>query len=566
MSESCFFSTNEKGCYFLSSLSDFSSYQGWFVFFENGWDLFKIIDNVSGDFSVSLGGSTLFLDSSSVQDFFIDLDFRFIHDFDDRGRIYDVYEKDGLVVVKYEKFFDNSLSEKLFSKFLVIRGLDSFSFLRDWLKKFYPYDAQRGALSELYVFRLLRGSSKRLVFGFGSTEEEAIINTLVKKKRVVGSSSSLLPDSAQKKLVDVERDALLSVDASFSSCVKKLSDGFAIFAGYPWFYQVWARDECISLIGLFLQKKFDVAKKIILRNLKSISAEGILPNRYPESVLGSADAAGWLFQRSFLFLKSVKDYFSKKELLLLEEKLDLFLNNCKDRSYKGLIYSGSKETWMDTSINNSSRDGARVEIQALYLSALELKIYLRKLACDDGEVLRFRHLLRKKKTLIRNQLIKDKIIHDGFVNGVIDKSIRPNVFLAFYAYQGLAMKHQWEATFNHVLSDCWLVWGGLSSIGKSHHLFRDTYSGMSNESYHHGDSWFFINNIVALVLHKFDSKKYKGQIKKIKQASIHELLNEGFIGYCAEVSSAKVLEARGCLNQAWSNATLLELLLKTRGF
>jgi glycogen debranching enzyme len=171
--------------------------------------------------------------------------------------------------------------------------------------------------------------------------------------------------------------------------------------------------------------------------------------------------------------------------------------------------------------------------------------------------------LRKKKTLIRQQLVKDKIVYDGFSNGVLDINIRPNVFLAYYAYPGLAMKHQWESTFNHVLKDCWLEWGGLSSIGKSSSLFRDTYSGMTNESYHHGDSWFFVNNIAALALHDFDSKKFKKEIKKIKNASIQELLYGGFIGYCAEVSSAKQLESKGCLSQAWSSATLLELLLKS---
>jgi glycogen debranching enzyme len=221
---------------------------------------------------------------------------------------------------------------------------------------------------------------------------------------------------------------------------------------------------------------------------------------------------------------------------------------------------------MDTSVNGSNREGARVEIQALYLCALELKIFLRKLSNDKVEVSRFRHKLRKKKTLIRAQLVKNKIIHDGFNNGVLDATIRPNVFLAYYAYSGLAMKHQWEATFNHVLKDCFLEWGGVSSIGKSNSLFRDTYSGMTNESYHHGDSWFFVNNIAANVLYDFGSKHYKKEIKKIKEASIQELLYKGFIGYCAEVSSAKMLESRGCLSQAWSNATLLELLIKTRKF
>jgi hypothetical protein len=52
----------------------------------------------------------------------------------------------------------------------------------------------------------------------------------------------------------------------------------------------------------------------------------------------------------FVFENSGKDYFSQKELLLVEEKLDLFLKNCKEKSSKGLVYNGPKETWMDTNV------------------------------------------------------------------------------------------------------------------------------------------------------------------------------------------------------------------------
>jgi len=303
----------------------------------------------------------------------------------------------------------------------------------------------------------------------------------------------------------------------------------------------------------------------MIRNLRSVN-KGILPNRLPESVLGSADATGWLFQRIFLFLKisKNKDFgFSDKELLLVEEKLDEFIAYCRNNSSNGLVLNGPKETWMDTDVGVDSREGARVEIQALFLSALELKKYLRSLVGDSDSVFKFRNKIRNRKTLIRKQLIKDKVIRDGINDGSLDLSVRPNVFLAYYIYPGLAMKHQWSETFDFVLKESWLDWGGVSSIGKNHDLFVDTYSGMNNESYH-GDSWFFINNVVALVLYDFDAKKYRNKILKIRKASVHELLYSGFVGFCAEVSSAKKLESKGCLSQAWSSATLLELLLKTK--
>ncbi len=557
----CLFSTNIKGGYFFGSEFDFSAYQGWTLFFEESWDLFKVLDSVSGSFKAVVGEKSLLLESSVEEEFFIDLDFRWIHDFCDKGRIYEVFSKKDFLVVKYTKYFDDSLSKKLFSRFLVIRGLARFDLLSEWVRKDYPFDAERGALSSLYVFRLLKGSAKKLTFGFGLTEEEAVVNSLIKPVERV-EKNFVFSSSGQKKLSNSFEESIVIADNAFSSCVKlnKYREPM-IFAGYPWFYQVWARDECISLIGLFTQGKFDVAKKIILRNLKRISDEGILPNRFPDSVLGSADAAGWLFQRIRLALQLDSNFFSSKELSLVEKKLDSFLDFCKKKSYKGLVHNGPKETWMDTVDLDGvdTRSGARVEIQALYLSALDLKVFLVKRR--RGVVSSHIHKLKKKKSLIRSALIKDNILYDGVVEGVVDKTPRPNVFLAFYAYPNLAMKKQWFDTFEFVLGECWLDWGGLSSIGKNHYLFKDTYSGMSNESYHRGDSWFFVNNIAALSLYVLDKKHFKKYIFKICDASTLEMRERGFINHCAEVSSAKSLESKGCLAQAWSAATLLELLV-----
>ena len=560
MNELCLFKSSKHGSYFLSSNFDFSAYQGFFVFHENNWDLFKVIDRVSGNFNVSISDKTLFLESDESQDVVIDLDFRPIHDFDDKGRIYTVYEKDDFLIIKYEKFFDDSLNSKKFTKFLAIKGLNSFDLLKEWIKKNYSYDAERKTVSELYVFRLLKANVKKIVFGFGANEEEAIFSSLVNP---ISSDETFFENVNQLKLVD-ETKQLNQVGNAFNSCVKfnKKKEPM-IFAGYPWFYQVWSRDECISLIGLFYLRKFDVAKNIILRCLKNISENGILPNRFPESKLGSADATGWLFQRISLFFDSGDLNFSSKELLLIEEKLDCFLSACKKKSFKGLVYSGPKETWMDTEGPDGIdvRSGARVEIQALYLAALELKIKLRKFFEDDDSVSKWTHNLNKKKYLVRKQLVEDDVLCDGFDNG-LDFTLRPNVFLACYAFPGLVSRSQWVKTFDRVLDACWLDWGGLSSIDKRHELFCAVHTGIDNRSYHRGDSWFFVNNIAALAMIFVDKKRFSSKINMLKNASLTELFESGAEGFCAEISSANSLTSKGCLSQAWSSATLLELLLK----
>jgi glycogen debranching enzyme len=83
---------------------------------------------------------------------------------------------------------------------------------------------------------------------------------------------------------------------------------------------------------------------------------------------------------------------------------------------------------------------------------------------------------------------------------------------------------------------------------------------MDDASYHNGDSWYYINNYAALAMHRLDKEHYAKHISRIAHASKEEMLFSGFIGCCAEVSSAKQMKSEGCLSQAWSAASLIELL------
>ena len=79
-------------------------------------------------------------------------------------------------------------------------------------------------------------------------------------------------------------------------------------------------------------------------------------------------------------------------------------------------------------------------------------------------------------------------------------------------------------------------------------------------SYHRGDSWFWINNITAIVMHQVDKEFFSKYINKILEASTWELLYMGITGYAGELSSAKELRSEGCSAQLWSNSTYIELI------
>ena len=159
-----------------------------------------------------------------------------------------------------------------------------------------------------------------------------------------------------------------------------------------------------------------------------------------------------------------------------------------------------------------------------------------------------------------------KIVLEKFWNQSIlldnlnSREIRPNVFIAYYIYPQLLLDIEWETCFENTLKDLWLDFGGLSTIGKKSPSFTLSNTGEYEKSYHHGDSWFWINNLAAIALFKVNKKKFKAKIDKILRASTEEILWKGIIGAHSELSSAEKLESESCLNQAWSNAMFVELV------
>ncbi|MBW2991816.1 hypothetical protein KY345_01180, partial [Candidatus Woesearchaeota archaeon] len=145
-------------------------------------------------------------------------------------------------------------------------------------------------------------------------------------------------------------------------------------------------------------------------------------------------------------------------------------------------------------------------------------------------------------------------------DGKDDFTVRPNIFLAAYAYPDILRKEKWLQCFKYIIPELWLDWGGFSTIEKGHKLFTPEYTGEDNKSYHRGDSWFWINNYAAIALNRLGDSKLKPKIDKIIEASCEEILWKGIIGCHGELSSAKELRSEGCWSQLWSNASFIELV------
>ena len=481
----------------------------------------------------------------------IHFDTREIYDYSNNGRNYEIYTKKDLIIIKYLKIEEGK--EKKYEIYTAVKGIKLYEKPNEWIKKNYEYDSARK--SPPYNFFVYNG-----------------IRFEVDGKIEIRIASDFSEEKAIQKIAKISRKSLPRSDKDLAFvCAKESIKNFfvdvngkkGIYAGLPWFFQFWTRDEAISLGAFINLGMYNEVKDIIFRHLDKILDNGRISNRFPFANLGSADGVGWVFKRAQDLIEKLEsigklnEYISMDELGMIKEKLAFSIERTRENYFeKGLIRNFARETWMDTDFGNDTRDGYRIEIQALYLNMLK---FFRKICWMVGEEVSNDEEEEIKRN-IRDEFFDGRLLADG----LDDYTIRPNVFLAYYVYPELLKRSEWEIVFDNTLEALWCEWGGLSTIDKSSSLFCADYSGQDNRSYHRGDSWFFVNNITAITLNDINREKYKEYINKIIEANEKEILSLGIIGESSELSSASQLKSEGCLAQAWSSSTFVELVFATR--
>jgi glycogen debranching enzyme len=408
----------------------------------------------------------------------------------------------------------------------------------------YESDKERNSPPfEGAVYRALKIKSKKLVLSFSNDPQTAYNNA-----QQVYNNLPKLYEEAQTRVRKMIRNGVFASEdvwMAYNCCINSLDQLTAsdrVIAGFPWFFQPWTRDELISITNLSQQVK----KDIILRDIQYLKDDGRIPNILAENAQSNADSVGWLFTRMDDSMK----VFTVNERNIIREKIVesiMRLNVAYVRDL--LVCNGPKETWMDSQYSDNGRAGARIEIQALTLRTYQTAYRLTK----NEKFSRLAQLTEKK---VKKEFWNGRNLSDG----AGDPTIRPNVFIAAYVYFGLLKKDEWETCFDSILQNLWCEWGGLSSIDKKNPLFCPNSTGEDARSYHRGDSWYFLNNMAALVLHRTNAEKYRPYVEAVLKASTEDILWKGMAGHHSEISSAAIQKAEGCGAQAWSAAMYIELV------
>ncbi|MFT4310809.1 MAG: amylo-alpha-1,6-glucosidase [Candidatus Woesearchaeota archaeon] len=541
---------SQQGSYYLWHTQKYSRYEGWHVPKDD--TMLKIVDALVFDdtpthivdahriqwkggavqtFSMSTHSFATHVEHSTTP-LRIILDCRDIYDFEPFERVYALIETVQVhgqyeTLIQYEK-------KGCYTHFIALRTPYPIHFTHTWKADEYPLEQQRHTQpTTWYVYELgsISGQTYDVIIGVGNTPQEAKAQLDTPRTpythTLQGSQQHIAYSLVQQHL-----QHLFVKDKG-------------LYAGLPWFFQFWTRDEAISCGGLHVIGKQEWIHTILQRQKTQVCADGRFDNRFPASMLGSADGIGWHAYRLLQHLQHVSEDEKKTWFSVLQQCVERLE---QEYVHDDLIYSKPLETWMDTGFEDSVRDGACIEIQVLHQCIHNALDALSLTYCGQNR------LERIKQAFWNGTLLADRI-H----NGVADYTIRCNGFLVYYLCPQLLTQQEWEVYMDELLKHLWCPWGGISSLSHKDSRFHSAYTGESNESYHHGDSWYFINNMAALCLYRLNKEKYKFYWESILYASTQEILHSGALGHHAEVSSASKQESMGCVSQAWSMALFCEL-------
>jgi glycogen debranching enzyme len=508
------------------------------------WRIERQRKNFSEYYFMPGNHNSLVYETSRIQIIRIVLDIREAYMMQQWGRLYTIEQQKDCIIIRYTKRTDlreNETSGELeYEAFLVIRGnLSGARQIKEWKKHDYTDDRQRhDAPYERHVFDAIELVTDRIILSFDTDLEQAM-----RESRKVHGELKRLKIEGQKQTQTKDLARACAEHSLKQLSVTRPIEG--IYAGLPWFFQLWTRDELICAKAM---EKLDPgqAKQIIMRYASNIGYDGKYTSMFPSSELPAADAAGWLFHRA----KSIIQKIGKQERIKLAEQLQhIMYLIIKFQTKDGFHYNNAKETWMDTSFEGDDRQGFCIELQAMLLQMYRTMSEL----TGNPRYQEAEELLRQKtrEKFWDGTTLKDRLDDD---------TIRPNVFIAAYFYPELLTKEEWTRCFKNALQRLWLGWGGISTIDTGHRLFQDHYTGADNRSYHRGDSWYYLNNLAALVMQRTEPAVFAEYIKRILNASTEEILWRGASGHHAEVSSARMQGSEGCICQAWSCAMYLELL------
>ena len=367
-------------------------------------------------------------------------------------------------------------------------------------------------------------------------------------------------------------------------CVTTPSGRSAVLAGYHWF-DAWGRDALIALPGLTFLNNNSAFGLGVLKQTAGALRNGLVPNYFVEggdNAYNSVDAALWYAFAVQCFLKEnpdglglVREQFWPALKAIVRgyrqgPGMDIFVDEL------GLLHAGNAHTqltWMDANANGrpvTPRHGCPVEVNALWYNTLafvdSLASSFRVPEWEETGALRGMRAAFLERFCVTREV---GYLGDVWRDGMLDQAIRPNqIFAVSLPYPIL------EETYRPCVVECarnrLLTPFGLRTLSPDDPAYKGVYEGSPDArdaAYHQGTVWPWLLGHYgdALLRTVWDVDAAVAALLDTLTPLFSDHLTDAGLGDISEIFDASPpYRPNGCINQAWSVAECMRLLLSLK--
>jgi glycogen debranching enzyme len=282
----------------------------------------------------------------------------------------------------------------------------------------------------------------------------------------------------------------------------------------------------------------------------------------------TTDGTPWFIREVMEYINYSGDInFIKEVYPVVKTAIDGAIDNFVDND--GLLTHDDADTWMDARIEGkeawSPRGNRAVEIQALWITSLEVGIEMAKYMKDNESAKKWEELYKKaKENFVKifwddeNKRIADRIRKDGFK----DFKVRPNMLMSITVPFSSILGEEKEAyILKNAVSELLYPYG-IASLSQNDEFFHPWHEKWElyhkDSAYHNGTVWIWNTGFTILSLLKFG---YKDLAFQLLTNTLSQVIELGHIGTLSELLDAMPQpdgkpKPSGTYSQAWSTAEI----------
>lgn len=441
----------------------------------------------------------------------------------------------------------------------------------------------QGEAASMHLHRTMPGRRLTLHIAYGDSREEAIASARELaaqdswQQQVELQHQRLSRASLTTPDVDFNRALLWAQASAHSFVVEQYGPG--IWAGLPWFRDNWGRDTFIALPGtLLVSGRFAEARAVLdafaARQQRDPSSPdyGRVPNRVATNqptIYNTVDGTPWLLRAGLEYVRYSGDVRFADRLIDLAR---LYVDGAQRHlDGEGLLRHADADTWMDARLYEngpawSPRGDRAVEIQALWITALESAAELAEARGKGGDAQAWRAQARRaREAVLKRFVIEGRIADRLRADGSADLARRPNSLMVISVPWSPILDAAGEARLLRDSVEHLLFPYGIASLEPAHPWFHPRHEALrhgrpelhhKDAAYHNGTVWGWNAGFTITALNRYGQQELAWRLTR---ELARQILEVGTRGSMSELLDAALGEdgqplPSGTFAQSWSVA------------